>query len=85
MALPVGKDGLALEASSGSQSKEEVDWDAPLSMDAPAGAAAGAAAPDQRIAQDALSLAEDASAVRQGKCKLPSICMQRAHQASPYG
>ena len=59
--------------------------------------ATSAAAPDQRIAQDALSLAEDASAVRQGKCELLSnlnaahpwehqpVAEGRLHDSSAYG
>ena len=71
---------MALEASSGSQDKEEVDWDAPLSMNAPSStvrrahdspsvSSTTAGVASKRIAQDALSLAEDAAAVRHGKCK----------------
>lgn len=71
---------MALEASSGSQDKEEVDWDAPLSMnvpssterrahDSPSVSSTAAGVTSKHIAQDALSLAEDAAAVRHGKCK----------------
>ena len=86
MALNAGKYSLALEASPGSQSKEEVDWNAPLGGNIPAGVSALAAAPEQRIAQHALSLAEDATAVRQGKCELLlSVCMRHAYQAPTHG
>ena len=64
---------MAPEASSGPQ---KVDWDAPLSLNSPMGVYGSSAAdspaapaPDRRIAQDALSLAEDAAAVRHGKCE----------------
>ena len=67
---------MALEASSGPQNGEQVDWDAPLSLNSPMGVynssaadSPAAPAPDRRIAQDALSLAEDAAAVRHGKCE----------------
>ena len=67
---------MATEASSGPQNREQVDWDAPLSLNSPMGVYGSSAAdspaapaPDRRIAQDALSLAEDAAGVRHGKCE----------------
>ncbi len=75
----------ALEASSGSQDQDQVDWDAPLSTNAPgsnlpgtssasSGASAAAVvAPSRRMAQDALSLAEDAASVRHGKGELAQL------------
>ena len=76
---------MALEASSGSQDEQHVDWDAPLSINAPGSTTTGAVAtsdgssaaavtaPSRRIAQDAMSLAADETGVRHGKCELAAI------------
>ena len=79
--MHAGRGDVALGASSSGLGEEQVDWEAPLSMNAPGSTFTGASAtsdassaaagpvPSRRVATDALSLAEDAAAVRHGKCE----------------